>query len=62
MEKLTLSVAEAAEVVGISVRGMYDLVKTKGFPTIKIRNRLLVSAPGLTRWLEEQAAKGYAGQ
>ncbi|MBE6920202.1 MAG: helix-turn-helix domain-containing protein [Ruminococcaceae bacterium] len=62
MEKLTLSVAEAAAVVGISVRGMYDLVKTQGFPTIKIRNRLLVSAPGLTRWLEEKAEKGYTGQ
>lgn len=59
MEKLTLSVPEAAAVVGISVRGMYDLVKTQGFPTIRIRNRLLVSAPGLTRWLEEQAEKGY---
>lgn len=62
MERLTLSVAEAAAVVGISVRGMYNLVKTQGFPTIRIRNRLLVSAPGLTRWLEEQAEKGYAGQ
>ena len=62
MEKLTLSVAEAAEVVGISVRGMYDLVKTQGFPTIRIRNRLLVSAPGLTRWLEAQAEKGYVSQ
>ena len=62
MEKLTLSVAEAAEVVGISVRSMYDLVKTQGFPTIRIRNRLLVSVPGLTRWLEAQAEKGYVSQ
>ena len=61
MEKLTLSVAEAAAVVGISVRYMYDLVKTDGFPTIQVGRRLLVSAKGLERWLEEQSQKGYAG-
>lgn len=59
MEKLTISVAEAADVVGISVRYMYDLVKTEGFPTIQVGRRLLVSAKGLERWLEEQAQKGY---
>ncbi len=62
MEKLTLSVPEAAKVVGISARYMYDLVKTEGFPTIQVGRRLLVSAPGLSRWLEEQAQKGWTGQ
>jgi len=62
MEKKTLSVAEAAEVVGISERYMYNLVKTKGFPTIQIGKRLLVSRPGLERWLEEQAQKGWCGK
>lgn len=61
MQKLTLSVAEAAKVVGISDRYMYDLVKTEGFPTIRVGKRLLVSAKGLERWLEEQAEKGYSG-
>ena len=59
MEKKTLSVAEAAKVVGISVRYMYDLVKTEGFPTIRIGRRLLVSTKGLERWLDEQAQKGW---
>ena len=60
-EKLVLSVAEAAEIVGISDRYMYELVKTEGFPTIRIGKRLLVSRPGLERWLEAQAQKGYCG-
>ena len=60
-EKLVLSVAEAAEIVGISDRYMYSLVKTEGFPTIQIGKRLLVSRPGLERWLEAQAQKGYCG-
>ena len=62
MEKLTLSVAEAAKIVGISTRYMYDVVKIKGFPTIQIGRRLLVSAKGLERWLEEQAQKGWNGR
>ena len=62
MDKLTLSVAEAAEIVGISTRNMYNLVKTKGFPTIQIGKRVRVSAPGLVCWLEEQAQKGWHGR
>lgn len=62
MEKLVLSVPEAAKVLGISEKVAYDLAKTQGFPTIRIGNRLLVSTQGLARWVEEQAQKGYAGQ
>lgn len=57
MEKLTLSIREAAEVVGISTRYMYELAKVEGFPTIKVGKRLLVSRKGLERWVEEQTAK-----
>lgn len=60
VEKKTLSVAEAAQVVGVSTRYMYDLVKTEGFPTIRVGKRLLVSAKGLERWLDEQAKKGWS--
>lgn len=62
IDKLVLSVPEAAKVVGISDRYMYDLVKTEGFPTIQVGRRLLVSGPGLMRWLEAQAEKGYIPQ
>lgn len=62
MEKLVLSVPEAAKVVGVCAKSMYNLVKTDGFPTIRVGNRLLVSAPGLTRWLEARAEIGYVGQ
>ncbi|MBO4938505.1 MAG: helix-turn-helix domain-containing protein [Oscillospiraceae bacterium] len=61
MAKLTLSVPEAAEIIGISKSKMYELVRSKGFPTIQVGKRLLVSAKGLERWIEEQAAKGWSG-
>ena len=58
-EKLTLSVPEAAQIVGVSQSQMYEIVKIKGFPTIHIGRRLLVSVKGLERWIEEQAEKGW---
>ncbi len=58
-EKLTLSVPEAAQIVGVSQSKMYEIVKIKGFPTIHIGRRLLVSVKGLERWIEEQAEKGW---
>lgn len=61
MAKLTLSVPEAADVLGVSPSKMYQIVKIEGFPTIQVGRRLLVSAKGLERWIEEQAQKGYCG-
>ena len=62
MQKKTLTVPEAAKVVGISQTKMYQLVKVEGFPTIMIGTRILVSAKGLEEWLEAQARKGWQGR
>ena len=61
MERLTLSVPEAAEILGLSRARMYEWVKSEGFPSISVGKRILVSAKGLDRWVEEQARKGYVG-
>ena len=60
-EKLTYSVQEAAEAVGISTSRMYQLVKSEGFPVVQIGRRLRVSKKCLERWVEEQATKGWCG-
>lgn len=57
--KLTYSVPEAAKVLGVSASKMYEVVRIKGFPTIRVGNRLLVSVKGLENWIEEQATKGW---
>ena len=57
--KLTYSVAEAAQVLGIGETRMRQLARTDGFPTIRVGKRLLISIKGLERWVEEQAAKGW---
>ena len=60
--KLTYSVPEAAQVLGISESRMRQLVRSEGFPTVHIGRRSLVSIKGLERWVEEQAAKGWHNQ
>lgn len=58
-QKLTLSVPEAAEIIGVSPSKMYEVVKIQGFPLVKLGKRLLVSRKGLERWVEEMAQKGW---
>lgn len=51
--KLTLSVEEAAKVLGIGRNLCYEKVKTKEIPSIRIGKRLLVPKKALARLLEE---------
>lgn len=54
-QELTLSVPDAAKRLGVPVSTMYEIVKTKGFPTIHIGTRILVSAKGLEEWVDKKA-------
>lgn len=58
-EKLTLSVPEAAALIGVSQSHMYELCRIEGFPAIKIGRRILVHAKRLEIWLDEMAEKGW---
>ena len=42
MEKTTMSVQELSAQMGISLPKAYELVKTPGFPTIRIGARILI--------------------
>lgn len=57
--KLTLTVPEAAELIGVSKSKMYEIVRIEGFPCIRFGNRILISATKLEEWIEEQATKGW---
>ena len=57
--KLTLTVPEAAELVGISVSKMYEIVRIEGFPAIRFGKRILVNRKRLEGWLDEQSEKGW---
>lgn len=53
--KKALSVAEAAEALGITRQCLYsNLLHRKDFPSFKVGRRTLVSAEALDRWIAEQ--------
>lgn len=60
MEKLALSVPEAAELLGLCPSRVYELSRTPSFPAFKCGNRTVISAEGLREWVAQQA-KGCVG-
>ena len=51
MEKTTMSVQELSAQMGISLPKAYELVKTLGFPTIRIGARILIPIESYKEWL-----------
>ena len=47
--KLTLTVAEAATILGVSLPTAYTLVHSAGFPAFTIGRKLLISRQGLEK-------------
>ncbi len=56
MEKVTMSVQELSAQMGISLPKAYELVKTPGFPTIRVGTRILIPVEAYREWLFKNAA------
>lgn len=54
MEKLTVSVAEAASMLGISRNSMYDLTERSGFPVIRVGTRKVIPIAEFKQWISRQ--------
>ncbi len=54
---LVLNADEVAKVLGISRSNVYCLMHAKGFPTMTIGKRMVVTRDKLVEWMEKQAAK-----
>jgi len=48
---LTLSVPEMAAALGISRAGAYALVRTEGFPALRIGSRIVIPKEELREWV-----------
>jgi len=55
MEKTTMSVKELAAQMEISLPKAYELVKTPGFPTIRVGTRILIPIEAYREWLLKNA-------
>lgn len=51
---LMLSVPQVAEILGIGRAHAYELVKSKGFPSINIGNRIIVPKDEFVLWIKNQ--------
>ena len=51
---LTLTAPEVGEVLGISRASAYELVRSKGFPSMKIGTRILVPKNKFLAWIDAQ--------
>ena len=51
MEKATMSVQELSAQMGISLPKAYELVKSEGFPSLRIGTRILIPVDAFREWL-----------
>ena len=56
MEKTTMNVPELASSLGISLPNAYKLVKTPGFPVIRVGARILIPIDAYKEWLVRTSA------
>lgn len=57
MERTTMSVQELSAQMGISLPKAYELVKTPGFPPLRIGTRILIPIDAYKEWLMKQSVK-----
>ena len=54
MEKATLTVVEAAKYIGLGKTKVYELVKERVVPSIRIGRKILIPKVALDQWLLNQ--------
>ncbi len=62
MEPIAVSIQNAAKLLGISDRTLYDMTNMEGFPAFKIGNRTLISVEGLREWVQERVSPQRSAQ
>jgi excisionase family DNA binding protein len=55
-----LTVSETAKYLKRGLRQTYALVKTEGFPAIRLEKSIRVPRSALDEWIQKQLAKGLA--
>lgn len=61
MERATLTVKEAAAVIGISLPKAYELAHSAGFPSFCVGRKILIDRMGLDEWRKSQQPKRAEG-
>ena len=56
---LFLNAETVAKLLGISPSSGYELMHEKGFPVLKVGNRMLVEKEKFRKWVEEKSGGSY---
>lgn len=54
-DKATMTIADLADELNISLVSAYSLSKKDGFPAIRVGGRILVDTEGFRNWLKKEA-------
>lgn len=60
IEPAVYNVPQIAALMDINLQRAYEIVKTPGFPSIRIGKRIVIPKAAFERWLERQACGGGA--
>ena len=55
---LFLNAETAANLLGVSISSMYELMHEKGFPVLQIGSRLVIPKDKLQAWVEQRIGGG----
>jgi len=58
--RLTMSVTEVCQEMGISKPTGYDLVNQTNFPSIRLGKKIIIPREAFENWLQESVASGLA--
>ena len=56
MDKVTMTVDEVGQAMGISRPKAYELTEREDFPCIRVGRRKVIPVDGFRRWLDAQTA------
>lgn len=57
MEKITLTVNEVAELIGVSIGTIYKMARLKEIPHKRVRGRILFHKETIEKWLCDDSAQ-----
>ena len=55
---LFLNANTVAQVLGVSISSAYELMHEKGFPALRVGNRIIVPKEKFCQWVEKQTGGG----
>jgi excisionase family DNA binding protein len=60
MQRKTLTVNEVADYIGVHPDTIYNMVREKQIPHVRVRRRIFFTVEAIDRWMNEQEHKNIA--